>query len=91
MSDGEGRANEGGSTSVNSKVAPASAAAPVVVGNADLGLLCIANFRVSVGVAGVYEEVANFATSPCVRDMFWNMSLKGMFWSVKANAAKVGS
>lgn len=37
----------------------------------------------------VYKEVARFADPSYIGDLFWNMSLKGMFWSVKANTVKV--
>lgn len=37
----------------------------------------------------VYKEVARFAGPSYIGDLFWNMSLKGAFWSVKANTVKV--
>lgn len=56
---------------------------------ADLGPLCPADFKVTAGAAGVYEEVIRFAVPSYMGDLFRNMSLKGMFRSVEANATKV--
>lgn len=89
VGDGEGRASDGGSTSMSSEAIPSSAAAPAATGTEDLGLLCPTNFKVSEGAAGVCEEVAHFAAPPIVRELFRKTSLKDMFQSVEANAVNV--
>lgn len=79
LSDEEERADGGGSASQSSEAAPSQAAAPAAVAIADLGSLCLADFKVSADAAVVCEEVARFAAPSYVVDLFRNMSLKGMF------------
>lgn len=89
MCDREDTIGEGGSASGSSKAAPSQAAASTVTAIVDLGPLCLADFKVSVGAAGICEEVIHFVAPSYVGDIFRNMSLKGMFQSIEANAAKV--
>ena len=59
------------------------------MGIADLGPLCTADFKVSLGAAVVYEEIARFATPSYVGELFRSMPLEAMLRSVEANATKV--
>lgn len=89
-SDGEDRAREGGSASASSEAAPSPATTPATTGTADLGPLCPADFKVSAGATRVCKEVTHFAAPSYARELFRKMSLKEMFRSMEANAAKVG-
>lgn len=90
ISDDGGWSSGGGSTLGGSEAAPSSGAALVARGAADLGALCSSDFKVSVGAAGVCEEIAQFTAPTDVRELFWRMSHMDMFQSVEANTAKVG-
>lgn len=60
-----------------------------VVGAANLGPLCSTDFKVSVKVETVCEEVAHFVALSYMGELFRSMPLQGMFRSIEVNAAKV--
>lgn len=66
VSDRTNGHGDGGSASAGSEAAPLTSVAPAVVGFADLGPLCPADFKVRPGAVGVFEEIARFGAPPIV-------------------------
>lgn len=67
------RVDVGAPISWSSEAAPWLALVLGTTGTADLGPLCTADFKVSAGVAGVCKEVAHFAASSYVGELFWSI------------------